>query len=149
MYAVFETGGKQYRAGAGDTVTVEKLDAEAGKPVTFDRVLLVNNDGQVTIGSPLVEQANVVANVVEHKRGPKLIAFKMKRRKGHRCKIGHRQDLTVVKVTDITTGGKAKEAVEAEKPKAAKKTAKKAAKKKEPKTEKAESPAEEKPQNKE
>ena len=145
MYAVFETGGKQYRAGAGDTVTVEKLDAEAGKPVTFDRVLLVNNDGQVTIGSPLVEQANVVANVVEHKRGPKLIAFKMKRRKGHRCKIGHRQDLTVVKVTDITTGGKAKEAVEAEKPK----PAKKAAKKKVPKTEKAESPAEEKPQNKE
>ena len=145
MYAVFETGGKQYRAGAGDTLTVEKLDAEAGKPVTFDRVLLVNNDGQVTIGSPLVEQANVVANVVEHKRGPKLIAFKMKRRKGHRCKIGHRQDLTVVKVTDITTAGKTKKAAEAEKPKAAKKTAKK----KEPKAEKPEALAEEKPQNKE
>ena len=141
MYAVFETGGKQYRAGAGDTVTVEKLDAEAGKPVTFDRVLLVSNDGQVTVGSPLVEQANVVADVVEHKRGPKLIAFKMKRRKGHRCKIGHRQDLTVVKVTDITTGGKAKKAAETEKPKAAKKTAKK-----EPK---AEAPAEKKPENKE
>ncbi len=139
MYAVFETGGKQYRAGAGDTLTVEKLDAEAGKPVTFDRVLLVNNDGQVTIGSPLVEQANVVVDVVEHKRGPKLIAFKMKRRKGHRCKIGHRQDLTVVKVTDIITSDKA------EKPKAAKK----ASKKKEPKPEKAETPAEEKPENKE
>jgi large subunit ribosomal protein L21 len=141
MYAVFETGGKQYRAGAGDTVTVEKLDAEAGKPVTFDRVLLVSNDGQITVGSPLVEQANVVADVVEHKRGPKLIAFKMKRRKGHRCKIGHRQDLTVVKVTDITTGGKAKKATEVEEPKAAKKTAKK-----EPK---AEAPAEKKPENKE
>ena len=141
MYAVFETGGKQYRASAGDTVTVEKLDAEAGKPVTFDRVLLVSNDGQVTVGSPLVEQANVVADVVEHKRGPKLIAFKMKRRKGHRCKIGHRQDLTVVKVTDITTGGKAKKATEVEEPKAAKKTAKK-----EPK---AEAPAEKKPENKE
>ena len=141
MYAVFETGGKQYRAGAGDTVTVEKLDAEAGKPVTFDRVLLVSNDGQITVGSPLVEQANVVADVVEHKRGPKLIAFKMKRRKGHRCKIGHRQDLTVVKVTDITAGGKAKKAAETEKPKAAKKTAKK-----EPK---AEAPAEKKPENKE
>ena len=149
MYAVFETGGKQYRAGTGDTLTVEKLDAEAGKPVTFDRVLLVNNDGQVTIGSPLVEQANVVVDVVEHKRGPKLIAFKMKRRKGHRCKIGHRQDLTVVKVTDITTGGKAKKAAEAEKPKAAKETAKKAAKKKEPKPEKAETPAEGKPEDKE
>ena len=141
MYAVFETGGKQYRAGAGDTVTVEKLDAEAGKPVTFDRVLLVSNDGQITVGSPLAEQANVVADVVEHKRGPKLIAFKMKRRKGHRCKIGHRQDLTVVKVTDITTGGKAKKATEVEEPKAAKKTAKK-----EPK---AEAPAEKKPENKE
>lgn len=141
MYAVFETGGKQYRAGAGDTVTVEKLDAEAGKPVTFDRVLLVSNDGQITVGSPLVEQVNVVADVVEHKRGPKLIAFKMKRRKGHRCKIGHRQDLTVVKVTDITTGGKAKKAIEVEEPKAAKKTAKK-----EPK---AEAPAEKKPENKE
>ena len=141
MYAVFETGGKQYRAGAGDTVTVEKLNAEAGKPVTFDRVLLVSNDGQITVGSPLVEQVNVVADVVEHKRGPKLIAFKMKRRKGHRCKIGHRQDLTVVKVTDITTGGKAKKAAETEKPKAAKKTAKK-----EPK---AEAPAEKKPENKE
>ena len=135
MYAVFETGGKQYRAGAGDTVTVEKLNAEAGKPVTFDRVLLVSNDGQITVGSPLVEQANVVADVVEHKRGPKLIAFKMKRRKGHRCKIGHRQDLTVVKVTDITTGGKTKKAAEAEKPKAAKKTAKQKA----PAEEKAES----------
>lgn len=146
MYAVFETGGKQYRASAGDTVTVEKLDAEAGKPFTFERVLLVSNDGQVTVGSPLVEEANVVADVVEHKRGPKLIAFKMKRRKGHRCKIGHRQDLTVVKVTDITTGVKA---AKAEKPKAAKKTAKKAAKKKEPKAETAEAPAEEKGENKE
>ena len=64
MYAVFETGGKQYRASAGDTVTVEKLDAEAGKPVTFDRVLLVSNDGQVTVGSPLVEQANVVGGAL-------------------------------------------------------------------------------------
>ena len=101
MYAVFETGGKQYRASAGDTVTVEKLDAEAGKPVTFDRVLLVSNDGQVTVGSPLVEQANVVADVVEHKRGPKLIAFKMKRRKGYRRKQGFRRQLTVLRIDDI------------------------------------------------
>lgn len=126
MYAVFETGGKQYRASAGDTVTVEKLDAEAGKPFTFNRVLLVSNDGQVTVGSPLVDKANVVADVVEHKRGPKLIAFKMKRRKGNRRKVGHRQDLTVVKVTDITTGGNSAKAV------------KKTAKKQEPKAEKTE-----------
>ena len=130
MYAVFETGGKQYRASAGDTVTVEKLDAEAGKPFTFNRVLLVSNDGQVTVGSPLVDKANVVADVVEHKRGPKLIAFKMKRRKGNRRKVGHRQDLTVVKVTDITTGGNAAKAV------------KKTAKKQEPKAEKTEEKAE-------
>lgn len=135
MYAVFETGGKQYRAGAGDTVTVEKLDAEAGKPVTFKRVLLVNNDGQVTVGAPVVDQAAVVADVVEHKRGPKLIAFKMKRRKGNRRKVGHRQDLTVVKITDIQSGGKAS------KPKAAKK--------KEPKAEQAEAPAEEQAESKE
>ena len=146
MYAVFETGGKQYRASAGDTVTVEKLDAEAGKPVTFDRVLLVSNDGQVTVGSPLVDKANVVADVLEHKRGPKLIAFKMKRRKGNRRKVGHRQDLTVVKVTGITTADKA---TKVEKPKAAKKTAKKAAKKKEPKTETTEVTPEEKAENKE
>lgn len=137
MYAVFETGGKQYRASAGDTVTVEKLDAEAGKPYTFDRVLLVSNDGQVTVGSPLVEKANVVADVVEHKRGPKLIAFKMKRRKGNRRKVGHRQDLTVVKVTDITTDGKAAKAV------------KKTAKKQEPKAETTEVTTEEKAENKE
>ena len=137
MYAVFETGGKQYRASAGDTVTVEKLDAEAGKPFTFDRVLLVSNDGQVTVGSPLVEKANVVADVVEHKRGPKLIAFKMKRRKGNRRKVGHRQDLTVVKVTDITTDGKAAKAV------------KKTAKKQEPKAETTEVTTEEKAENKE
>jgi large subunit ribosomal protein L21 len=117
MYAVFETGGKQYRAGAGDTVTVEKLDAEAGKPVTFNRVLMVNNDGKLTVGSPVVDQAAVVADVVEHKRGPKMIAFKMKRRKGSRRKIGHRQDVTVVKITDIQAGGKPAKA------KAAKKTA--------------------------
>jgi large subunit ribosomal protein L21 len=134
MYAVFETGGKQYRAGAGDTVTVEKLDAEAGKPVTFNRVLLVNQDGQVTVGSPVVDQAAVVADVVEHKRGPKLIAFKMKRRKGYRRKVGHRQDLTVVKITDIQTGGKPA------KPKAAKKAAQK---------EEAEAPAEKQAENKE
>ncbi|MBL66925.1 MAG: 50S ribosomal protein L21 [Verrucomicrobiales bacterium] len=115
MYAVFETGGKQYRASAGELVTVERLQTEAGKPVTFDRVLLVNNDGQVTVGAPLVDGTTVVADVVEHKRGPKLVAFKMKRRKGHRRKVGHRQDLTVVKVKEISSGTKAA------KPKAAKK----------------------------
>ena len=101
MYAVLETGGKQYRVAAGDTLEVERLTVEAGQPFTFDRVLLVNNDGKVVIGSPTVAQAAVVADVVAHKRGEKKIAFKMKRRKGYHKTIGHRQELTVVKIKEI------------------------------------------------
>jgi large subunit ribosomal protein L21 len=101
MYAVLETGSKQYRVAAGDTVEIERLDVEAGKPVTFDRILLVNNDGKLTVGSPTVAAARVVADVVEHKRGEKKIAFKMKRRKGYHRTVGHRQELTVVKIKDI------------------------------------------------
>lgn len=101
MYAVLETGSKQYRVGAGETVQVERLAVEAGQPVTFDRVLLVNNDGKVTVGSPTVASASVEADVVEHIRGEKKIAFKMKRRKGFRKTIGHRQELTVVKIKEI------------------------------------------------
>ncbi len=101
MYAVLETGSKQYRVAAGDTLQVERLAVEAGKPVTFDRVLLVNNDGKVTVGSPTVASAKVEADVLEHIRGEKKIAFKMKRRKGFRKTIGHRQALTVVKIKEI------------------------------------------------
>ena len=101
MYAVLETGSKQYRVAAGDTLEIERLDIEAGKPVTFDRILLVNNDGKVTIGSPLVASATVVADVVEHIRGEKKLTFKMKRRKGYHKTIGHRQELTVVKIKEI------------------------------------------------
>jgi large subunit ribosomal protein L21 len=101
MYAVLETGSKQYRVSAGDTVAVERLAIEAGQPVTFDRVLLVNNDGKVSVGAPTVANASVVADVVEHKRGPKLIAFKMRRREGYHKTIGHRQALTVVKIKEI------------------------------------------------
>ena len=101
MYAVLETGGKQYRVAAGDQLQIERLETEAGKPVTFDRVLLVNNDGKLSVGQPTVAGATVVANVVEHIRGDKKIAWKMKRRKGYHRKVGHRQELTVVKVTEI------------------------------------------------
>ena len=101
MYAVLETGGKQYRVVEGDTLEIERLEAEAGKPVTFDRVLLVNNDGKVTVGAPTVTGANVVGDVIEHKRGNKVTTFKMKRRKGYHKTIGHRQELTVVKITNI------------------------------------------------
>lgn len=101
MYAVLETGGKQYRVKAGDTIEIERVAAEAGHSFIFDRVLLVNNDGQVKIGAPTVAQASVLADVVEHRRGPKTIAFKMKRRKGYHKTIGHRQELTVVKIKEI------------------------------------------------
>ena len=103
MYAVLETGGKQYRVSAGDTLQIERLTVEAGQPVTFDRVLLVNNDGKLSVGSPTVASATVVADVVEHIRGEKKIAYKMKRRKGFRKTIGHRQELTVVKIKEIKT----------------------------------------------
>jgi large subunit ribosomal protein L21 len=101
MYAVLETGSKQYRVSAGDRLEVERLEVEAGKPVTFDRVLLINNDGKVSVGSPTVASATVVADVVEHIRGEKKVAFKMKRRKGYHKTIGHRQELTVVKIKEI------------------------------------------------
>ncbi|NBV24471.1 MAG: 50S ribosomal protein L21 [Verrucomicrobia bacterium] len=101
MYAVLETGGKQYRVSAGDTLEIERLTVEAGQPVTFDRVLLVNTDGKLNVGSPTVASATVVADVVEHKRGQKVIAFKMKRRKGYHRTVGHRQELTVVKIKEI------------------------------------------------
>jgi large subunit ribosomal protein L21 len=101
MYAVLETGSKQYRVAAGDTLEIERLDVEAGKPFTFDRVLLVSNDGKLTVGSPTVSAASVVADVIAHKRGEKKIAFKMKRRKGYHRTVGHRQELTVVKITEI------------------------------------------------
>jgi large subunit ribosomal protein L21 len=101
MYAVLETGGKQYRVATGDQLEIERLEIEAGKPVTFDRVLLVNNEGKVTVGAPTVSGATVVADVVAHKRGEKVTTFKMKRRKGYHKTIGHRQELTVVKITNI------------------------------------------------
>ena len=101
MYAVLETGSKQYRVAAGDTLQVERLAVEAGKPFTFDRVLMINNDGKVTVGSPTVASASVVADVVEHIRGEKKLTFKMKRRKGYHKSIGHRQELTVIKIKEI------------------------------------------------
>lgn len=101
MYAVLETGGKQYRVAAGDKLEIEHLEIEAGKPVTFDRVLLVNRDGQLSVGAPTVPGAKVLADVLEHKRGEKDIIWKMKRRKGYHKKQGHRQELTVVQVKEI------------------------------------------------
>jgi large subunit ribosomal protein L21 len=103
MYAVLETGSKQYRVAAGDTLEVERLETEVGKPFTFSRVLLVSQDGKLTVGAPTVAGASVVADVVEHFRGDKKLTFKMKRRKGYHKTIGHRQELTRVKISEIKT----------------------------------------------
>lgn len=101
MYAVLETGSKQYRVAAGETLEIERLDVEAGQPYTFDRVLLINNEGSVSVGAPVVANATIVADVVEHLRGPKKVAFKMKRRKGYHRTVGHRQELTKIRIKEI------------------------------------------------
>ena len=102
MYAILETGSKQYRVSVGDTVQVERLPVAEGQPVTFERVLLVSGEGNVTVGSPTVAGASIVGEVMGHIRGEKKTAFKMKRRKGYHKTIGHRQELTVLKIKEIT-----------------------------------------------
>ena len=101
MYAVLETGSKQYRVAAGETLDVERLQVEPGQAYTFDRVLLVSNEGKISVGSPTVANASVVVDVVEHLRGPKKVAFKMKRRKGYHRTVGHRQELTKIRIKEI------------------------------------------------
>jgi large subunit ribosomal protein L21 len=103
MYAVLETGGKQYRVAPGDMLEIERIAGDEGQSHTFNRVLLVCDNGKVTIGSPTVASASVLVDIVEHKRGEKKIAFKMKRRKGYHRTVGHRQELTVVKIREITS----------------------------------------------
>jgi large subunit ribosomal protein L21 len=123
MFAVIKTGGKQYKVAADDVIQIEKLGLEPSDQVVFDNVLMVGNDADVTVGAPLVEGASVVGELVENKRGRKIIIFKKRRRQNSRRKNGHRQEFSVVKITDILTGGA--------KPKAAKKAAPKKAAKKE------------------
>ncbi|MGD9671046.1 MAG: 50S ribosomal protein L21 [Hyphomicrobiaceae bacterium] len=101
MYAVIKTGGKQYRVAKDDIITIEKLDGEAGASVEFGEVLMVGEGASVTVGAPTVAGAKVTAELVEQTRGPKVIAFKKRRRKNSRRKRGHRQDLTKVRITSI------------------------------------------------
>jgi len=100
-YAIVETGGKQYRVKAGDTLTVERIDSEAGAVVRLDRVLAWSDGTRLTIGRPCVAGAAVEAEIVGHLRGPKLIAYKKKRRKGYERKVGHRQELTRIRIKAI------------------------------------------------
>lgn len=101
MYAIIQTGGKQYRVAPGDIVKLEKLSGKIGDPVTFDKVILTSDDDNVTLGTPYLEDRSVTGHITRHGKDRKIIVFKYKRRKGYRRKKGHRQDFTLIKVEDI------------------------------------------------
>lgn len=104
MYAVFATGGKQYRASEGDVLRVEKLEAEEGASVDFDRVLMVADGDDVKVGTPVLEGGRVTAEVQSHGRGEKIRIIKFRRRKHYRKTQGHRQAYTEIRVTGIKAG---------------------------------------------
>ncbi len=106
MYAIIESCGKQYKVAEGDVVFFEKLDAEEGKKVTFDKVIFVSEDGKVQVGNPYVKGVKVEGKVVSHGKGKKIIVFKMKPKKNYRRKQGHRQPYTKVEITSIKTAAK-------------------------------------------
>lgn len=106
MYAIIESCGKQYKVAQGDVVFFEKLDAEEGKKVTFDKVVLVSEDGKVQVGNPYVKGIKVEGKVISHGKGKKIIVFKMKAKKNERTKQGHRQPYTKVEITGIKTPAK-------------------------------------------
>ena len=120
MYAVFATGGKQYRAVAGDVLKIEKLDAEKGATVELDQVLMVGEGEDVKIGTPYLEGGKVTATVVEHGRGDKIKILKFKRRKHHMKRMGHRQDFTKIEITGIAASAPKKKAAKAKVEKPAK-----------------------------
>jgi large subunit ribosomal protein L21 len=140
MFAVVRTGGKQYRVAANDVIAVEKLDAEPGAVVALTDVLMVGNETAQTAGTPVVAGATVAAEVVKQTRAKKVVIFKKKRRKDYRRTLGHKQQLTVLRITEILTDGKKPETraaatseakPAAKKPAARKPAAKKPAAKKE------------------
>ena len=101
MYAIVETGGKQQKVVPGETLKVERLEANVGETVTLDRVMLVSREGQVSLGRPYIDGASVVATVTAQDRGPKVLVFKKKKRKGYRRTKGHRQSYTSLRVDAI------------------------------------------------
>ena len=134
MYAVVKTGGKQYKVAKDDKIVVDRLEAEAVSNLVLDQVLMVANGDQVDVGAPTVKDAVVGATVLRHTRGDKIMVFRRKRRKNFRRIRGHRQDLTLLQITDIAPDGKLKAAkpAEAKKPAAEKPAADKPAAKKAP-----------------
>ena len=115
MYAVIESCGKQYKVAEGDVVFFEKLDAEEGKKVSFDKVILVSEDGKVQVGNPYVKGVKVEGKVVSHGKAKKIIVFKMKAKKNERKKQGRRQPYTKVEITGIKTAAKKATATKTEK----------------------------------
>ena len=101
MYAVFQTGGKQYKASEGDLVRVERLHGDVGDEVVIEEVLMAADDQGVQIGTPLLAEVQVIGRIVEQNRARKIIVFKQKRRKGYRRKAGHRQHYTCLKIDQI------------------------------------------------
>ena len=118
MYAVIETGGKQYRVTEGDVINVEKLDAEAGKTVTIKEVLVVEKEGEIVVGAPYVTGASVKAEVLENGKGPKVIIYKYKAKKDSKKKQGHRQPYTELQIKSVSVRAPRKKAEEAEAEKA-------------------------------
>lgn len=115
MYAIIESCGKQYKVAEGDVVFFEKLDTEEGKKVSFDKVILVSDEGKVEIGSPYVKGAKVEGKVVAHGKGKKIIVFKYKAKKNYRRKQGHRQPYTKVEITAVKTSSAKKATAKEEK----------------------------------
>ena len=104
MFAVIKTGGKQYKVASGQTLTVERLDGDAGQAIDLNEVLAIGDETGLKVGQPLLAGAVVKAEVVKQTRGDKIIVFKKKRRHNYRRKNGHKQDLTVLRITGITAG---------------------------------------------
>ena len=128
MYAVIETGGKQYRVELGSEFAVERLEGTPGDTIKFDRVLLVADGDKASIGTPVVDDALVTASLVRQDRGEKVIVFKYRPKARHRSKNGHRQEQTIIRIADITLGGRsAASEAEAEQKEASKAKAKAAA----------------------
>lgn len=105
MFAVIKTGGKQYKVSANDVIKVEKLQGEANQEINFSEVLMIGNEGDITVGFPLVEGAVVKATIIEQMRARKVIAFKKRRRQNSKRTRGHRQSLTLVRISEIVAGG--------------------------------------------
>ena len=101
MFAVIKTGGKQYRVTPDDVIRIERISGESGDIISFNDVLMLGNEGRTAVGNPFVDGAEVVGTLLEQARGAKIIVFKKKRRKTYRRRNGHRQDLSVVRITDI------------------------------------------------